>query len=90
MDMEQQAQIVREVKRVLECDPLLARRLRPQARPGGQWVVVLDDRARERLCRHLEQLDGDGWQWLEFVPMLFDEGRCEVPVLAPGQGVEDP
>ena len=89
MGNERQAQIVREVMAVLERDPLLARRLRPQARPGGRWVVVLDDRARERLCRHLEQLDGDGWQWLEYVPMLCDEGRFEVPVLAPGQGVGD-
>ena len=60
-------------------DPLLARRLVPQPRPGGRWVVVFDDRSRVRLR---ELLKSRGWD-VDLLLALQATGRTEMEVPPP-------
>ena len=74
--------IEKAVEHALSRDPLLARRMQPKRRPGGRWIVLVDDRVRARLRDLLRGYDVD-WKWCAHVPYLRGSGRRETRVPAP-------
>ena len=71
-----------EVNKALERAPLLARRVRPQARSDGRCVIVVDDPVRARMRWHLRHVQLDT-RWHAHVPHLRGRGRVEVQVQPP-------